>query len=251
MPAIFTGDKLPLICVPITATTKEQLQEHLPIIIESEPDVIEWRADFFSRLAETDEVITVIEYIKEQTDIPLLFTIRSEKEGGEKISLSESDKVELLEVLCKKTAVDFIDYEVMNERQFVERVRNAVSKYNKEIILSYHHFSKTPSNEELVKIGSLMEFYGADVAKLAVMPQVKSDVDRLLTVTRELDELLEIPVITMSMGELGVISRVVGWSFGSRLTFAVVVESSAPGQVPIRKLRAAIEAVQAITGVKQ
>ena len=44
----------------------------------------------------------------------------------------------------------------------------------------------------------------------------------------------------MSMGELGQISRLVGGAFGSMLTFATVGESSAPGQMPIEAVRAAL-----------
>lgn len=247
MQSIFTSEKTPLICVPITATTKEQLIEQLKMITEKQPDVIEWRADFFKTLDRTDEVLEVIHYIKEHTAIPLLFTIRSEREGGEKISLSEAEKVELLEAISAETNIDFIDYEVMNERAFVEQVREVTAKNNKELILSYHHFTETPANNVLINIASRMEFFNADVAKLAVMPKSKADVHRLLSVTSELNALLNIPIITMSMGELGVISRVIGWEYGSKLTFAVGVESSAPGQVPIGELRHAIEAVQQIT----
>lgn len=247
MQSIFTSKKVPLICVPITATTKEQLKEQLDTIIKQDPDVIEWRADFFQDLHNTEKVINVIRYIKKQTSIPLLFTIRSEKEGGEKISLTEADKVELIRTICEKTNVDLIDYEVMNDTDLVEKVRDVTEKNHKELILSYHHFTKTPSNHELIKIASLMEFYRADVAKLAVMPQSKADVFRLLSVTEQIDELLSIPVITMSMGSLGVLSRVIGWAYGSKLTFAVGVESSAPGQVPIAKLQEAIQSVQQIT----
>jgi len=44
-------------------------------------------------------------------------------------------------------------------------------------------------------------------------------------------------LITMSMGALGSITRIAGWLFGSDLTFAVGVASSAPGQIPAAELR--------------
>lgn len=250
MSRIFTGETIPLICVPITAKNSEQFKKQLGQLIAVQPDVIEWRADFFSDLAKTSVVIQLIEYVKTQTDIPLLFTIRSEKEGGEKIPFSEGTKVDLIKSVCQQTTVDLIDYEVMNDRKYVNVIREVTAENQIELILSYHHFTKTPNNEKLIKIASLMEFYGADVAKIAVMPTSQHDVNRLLTLTGQLDELLRIPVITMSMGELGVLSRVIGWAYGSQLTFAVGVESSAPGQVPITKLRDAINAVHAITSSK-
>ena len=237
----------PLICVPITGRTVEEIEDQLQQVITVHPEVIEWRADFFTLLADTDAVLDVLERIERETDIPLLFTIRSEREGGEPISLAEEGKVALLEAVCKQGKVTAVDYEVENEVAFVEAVSEAAKEAEVDLVLSYHHFSETPSTDQLIELGERMESYGASVAKLAVMPQAKEDVDRLLMVTRTLDRKLQIPVITMSMGELGVISRIIGWAFGSVLTFAVGVESSAPGQVPIKKLRSAIDSMQSIT----
>ncbi|MFZ0446775.1 MAG: type I 3-dehydroquinate dehydratase, partial [Bacillus sp. (in: firmicutes)] len=45
------------------------------------------------------------------------------------------------------------------------------------------------------------------------------------------------PLITMSMGGTGVISRLAGEVFGSAFTFGAGKEASAPGQVPVAELR--------------
>ena len=79
---------------------------------------------------------------------------------------------------------------------------------------------------------------GADAAKLAVMPRSAHDVARLLGVTARASEELDVPVVTMSMGTLGAVSRVSGAVFGSALTFATAGgASSAPGQLPIGEVR--------------
>ena len=44
------------------------------------------------------------------------------------------------------------------------------------------------------------------------------------------------PVITMSMGKLGVISRICGEVFGSAVTFGTAGKASAPGQLPANQL---------------
>jgi 3-dehydroquinate dehydratase-1 len=41
----------------------------------------------------------------------------------------------------------------------------------------------------------------------------------------------------MSMGSLGCISRVAGETFGSCVTFGAFDKASAPGQLPVEKLR--------------
>src|SRR5699024_6850728 len=111
---------------------------------------------------------------------------------------------------------------------------------------SYHNFSETPTMGTMMKKMKLAEEFGADIAKLAVMPHTKEDVFELLEATREFDKMLEIPMVTMSMGELGALSRVMGWTYGSSITFGVGVYSSAPGQIPVKQLKLAIQHTQEI-----
>ena len=73
-----------------------------------------------------------------------------------------------------------------------------------------------------------MQALGADIAKLAVMPRSRQDVAALLAVTAEMAELHpQTPVITMSMGAPGQISRVAGGAFRSAATFAAAGSTSA------------------------
>ncbi|UCH24013.1 MAG: type I 3-dehydroquinate dehydratase, partial [Deltaproteobacteria bacterium] len=44
----------------------------------------------------------------------------------------------------------------------------------------------------------------------------------------------------MSMGKLGIVTRIVGGLFGSDITFAIGKISSSPGQIPIEELRKAM-----------
>lgn len=52
------------------------------------------------------------------------------------------------------------------------------------------------------------------------------------------------PVISMSMGRLGVMSRIFGGVFGSALTFATSAGDSAPGQIALTDLRAILSRVR-------
>ena len=82
---------------------------------------------------------------------------------------------------------------------------------------------------------------GAHIAKAAVMPNSQRDVLVLLNATlKARTEALQIPIITMSMGKLGIVTRIAGGLFGSDITFAAGKEASSPGQIPIGKLRAAM-----------
>lgn len=83
-----------------------------------------------------------------------------------------------------------------------------------------------------------MQDLGADLPKIAVMPQSPQDVLTLLAATLTMKEKYATrPLITMSMGKSGGVSRVTGRLFGSAMTFGTVGQASAPGQIAIAKLR--------------
>ncbi len=111
------------------------------------------------------------------------------------------------------------------------------------------HTSSSP--EPSVLDGKFLEAerLGADVAKVAVMPRDPQDVLTLLAATYRAGQTIGVPLITMSMGGVGSLSRIMGWVYGSAATFAVGKDSSAPGQIAIEDLRAVLATVRrAVTG---
>ena len=92
-----------------------------------------------------------------------------------------------------------------------------------------------------------IEFFtaGADLPKVAVMPRCRTDVLELLAATAEMADLHpETPVITMSMGALGAVSRLAGEAFGSAMTFANPGQASAPGQVSLDVVNTVLDALK-------
>ena len=83
---------------------------------------------------------------------------------------------------------------------------------------------------------------GCDILKIAVMPNSKQDVLTLLSATEEMYRAhAHQPLVTMSMGGQGVISRLCGEVFGSSMTFGAVGQTSAPGQIPMERLNSMLE----------
>jgi len=81
-----------------------------------------------------------------------------------------------------------------------------------------------------------------DIPKIAVMPTCVEDVLILLSATNEMyTKYADRPIITMSMGPLGVVSRLSGEIFGSAMTFGAVGKVSAPGQIPVRELATTLD----------
>jgi 3-dehydroquinate dehydratase-1 len=234
-----------LICAPLVAKTKTTILEELFAVLAKQPDVIEWRADFFEGIAETAVTVEIAKEIKLAAgDIPIIFTIRSIREGGQPIPLSDQAAIELTAEICRNTGVEYVDCELSNAAEHIEYLKRAAVTAGTKIIGSFHNFSNTPSLEELAQKFSEAEKYQLDVAKVAVMPRNLADVLTLLSATVEAKSRLKIPLITMSMGRYGAISRMVGGAFGSSLTFGVGSQASAPGQVPIEDLKTVLTIIQ-------
>ena len=41
------GQGIPKVCIPLTGRNREEIVEEIKIVKKCEPDLIEWRADFF------------------------------------------------------------------------------------------------------------------------------------------------------------------------------------------------------------
>lgn len=203
-----------------------------------EPDIIEWRGDFF----ETDNNEGYLNVLKQMKDvnenIPVIFTIRTDSEGGnKKIGWNEyCDLCLFIAEKGKEFNVEFVDVEVFKDDKANELI-NSLHEKGMNVIGSNHHFDKTPDKEEMVKILSTIEKSGADVCKLAVMPRDKKDVEVLIEASKETDEKIKAPIITMSMGELGAVTRVIPKITKTSVTFAAGVSASAPGQPGIKVVR--------------
>jgi len=245
------GGKFPLICTPLVGRTLDKLQAELDVVLPKQPDVLEWRVDFFEQIDTAAAVIAAAHAIKSRAgNLPLLFTRRSTIDGGEPIALNEGQVLALYEAVCESRSIDLIDYEMANDAANITRVRSAAKSHGIKLVLSFHNFSYTPGQETLVGKFLSADQLGADVAKVAVMPRDMDDVLTLLGATRQASKQLRIPLISMSMGPLGALTRMMGGAFGSALSFAVGAAASAPGQVPIEDLNTVLGIVSKSMGVK-
>ena len=237
--------KFPIICTPLVGRTRDQLLSEVQVVLAKKPDLLEWRVDFFEGIADTAAVIALAARIKQMAgETPLLFTRRSIREGGEKIALSEDDVVALYAAVCESRNIDLVDFEMSNDATHIAKLRAASKAHDIKLILSFHNFSFTPGLETLDQRFLQAEQLGADIAKVSVLPRNLEDVLTLLSATLSASQKLRIPLISMSMGPYGSLTRLFGWTFGSALTFAVGASSSAPGQVPIEDLNTVLAILQ-------
>lgn len=235
------GSGMPKVCVPIVEKTREDILSTAKAICSTEADLVEWRADWYEDVSAFSEVIKTADMLRSILgETPLLFTFRSAREGGEK-ELSLESYAALLENVAKTGFVDLIDVEVFSGDDAVKNIIQTAHAHGIKVIASNHDFEGTPAREELVARLCKMQDLGADILKIAVMPQTRSDVLTLLSVTEEMSSLhTSRPVITMSMGRTGTLSRLCGEVFGSAVTFASFGKVSAPGQIAIEDLKAGL-----------
>lgn len=240
---------MPAICAPLVGRTRAALAAEAAAVAARQPDLIEWRVDFLEPLADTAEVLAAAAAVKQAAaGIPILFTRRAQREGGQPIPLSEPQVLDLYAAVAASGSVDAMDFEMENACADVARVREITRAHGLALVLSFHDFQRTPPAQDLQARFAQAQRLGADVAKVAVMPQSMEDVHRLLGATLAASQSLGIPVISMAMGGLGAVSRLCGGVFGSALTFAVGAAASAPGQIPIDEVRATLAVLQRATG---
>ena len=243
------GGKAPLVCAPLVGRTRDELVAEARRVAAKNPDILEWRVDFFEPIASIAEVVSAAAELKMAAlGIPILFTCRSAREGGQAIPLADDDVVRMYEAVCESGSVDLVDFEMGNDPVHVRQVREASRGGGIQMVMSFHNFHHTPGLEFLNQKFLEAERLGADVAKVAVMPRDMQDVLTLLQSTLQSSRKLRIPVVSMAMGGDGFLTRMCGWAFGSAMTFAVGASSSAPGQMPIEDVNAAVALIQKSAG---
>lgn len=236
------GHGTPKLCVPIVGRTGEEVLEQAAKVAALPLDLIEWRADW---LQPEEDAMAVLSALRVAVGTrPLLVTFRTAAEGGER----QPTFAEYL-TFCRDAAAsgcaDLLDVELFCREDGAEQVLEAVHRTGVPVVMSSHDFHATPRRKEMFARLQRMQEMGAEIAKLAVMPQSHKDVLRLMDVTLQAKKELECPIITMAMGPLGVVSRMAGEFFGSALTFGAGEQASAPGQMPATALRQVLDAMHA------
>lgn len=243
------GGETPLVCTPLVGRTRERLLREVAGILPKKPDLFEWRVDHFGAIADSAAVLATLHALRAEVgSLPIIFTCRAERVGGHACGLDEPQVTQLYAAVCASRQVQFVDFELDSDAAQVAQVRASTRTHEVRLILSYHNVSYTPGTDFMVERFLEAERLGADVAMVQVRPRDRGDVLRLLAATAEADTKSRIPLISMSIGPLGSVSRLVGGLFGSSLTFAVGDKASAPGQIPIGDLIGVFDVIRRARG---
>ncbi len=235
------GGAAPLICLPLVARQRADLTGQAKELMALAPDLLEWRIDGFDNAEVIEESLQALADLRAATaSVPLIFTCRIDMEGGIR-KISREKRLELMTASIRTGLPDMVDIELCNDAAFIEAILNTSERHGVKVILSFHDFEKTPDEDFIVGRLVRAQELGAHIAKAAVMPKNQKDVLVLLNATlKARTEKLQIPMVTIAMGAQGAVTRLAGGLFGSDITFAIGKNTSAPGQIPIGKLRQAM-----------
>jgi 3-dehydroquinate dehydratase-1 len=221
-PGFLSPGDIPRIALVITDREANQAVKSLGV------DALEARVDMFSSL-EADYIAANIRRRRE-TGLPIILTVRNAAAEGGKSHISDEKK---LEIFQSCTAwVDAVDIELSSP--LLTPVIKLAKRYKRAAIVSSHNFQKTPPQGILEGILKKVFKKGADIAKIAAYANSQEDVRRLMFFTLKHRE---DRVITMSLGDIGAISRLAFPLAGSLLVYGYIDQPFAPGQIPLKKLQ--------------
>ncbi len=229
------GRGRPKTCAIVMGKTEQEILALGLKANQADCDMIEFRADDFQKILDFSAAKTVLGKLRKACTKPIIFTFRRKAEGGHTDIDFEYYK-QLNLTVAQNGYAEIVDIEASAAMDNPELI-NELKLSGTYVILSKHDFSRTPTLEEIIQDFFELQSLGADIIKVSYMPHSKSDVITLITATENMtSSFSSCPIIAISMGHLGTVSRILGEFIGSAITFASIDKASAPGQLPIEGL---------------
>ncbi len=223
------------ICVSVAGRDPAAIQAMI-IPVQHLVDVVEIRLDAM-------EVVDVARCCS-LVDLPLLFTNRPDWEGGE---CAEPDKERvgpLFEAVAEKAA--YIDFELRADPELRVQLLTAMQGTATRMVLSWHDFTATPSQDELNALYTEMKTSGAHIGKLISTAHEPADVLRVLRLQEQ--ALADgFPLSCFCMGSAGRISRLATLYLGGYMSYAALDkgQATASGQLSVSQLHSLVTTIGA------
>jgi len=206
-------------CVSIACGSHTRMIEEYQALVADGVQLVELRLDFLRREPDLTRLL-------KEKKTQIVITCRKPEDGG-----LWRDTEEKRQKLLRQAILDGVDYIDLEEK-----TAKAIPRHGKtKRIISYHNLSETPKN--LQEIWDNLAKCDADIVKIAVFPQNLSDVFRVFELLKANSH--KIPTIAVSMGDLGVMTRILAPKFGSPFTYSTFSSKRviAPGLLTYKTLR--------------
>lgn len=249
-------------CGTVLEQDEESMLAEVESFLQQGVDMLEIRGDGLLQqrkntsgwLRREVHLLRILEKIHEMTpDTPILFTLRSQKEGGEFNGTLE-EYIELLDKVALWEGIDAMDLELLdlnrkdsekntsspahkeyNEKDFIDYIH----KTGKKVILSKHIMRDIPFEERL-KIAEealkCQESSNADICKLAVYVDNETQKKEYQELLMRHNIWLNRPHIGIAMGEAGKESRYNKDWCGSCISFVCGKKVAAQGQMSMEEI---------------
>ena len=218
------------ICVSIGAKTIKELSSSIKKALDLS-DFLEIRFDFLEQ-SDLSSAIKITNLVKSRS----VFTLRPLKQHGE-FRGNESERIEILKKLydVHPMLLD-VEYDtIINNTSLNNYLQN-----KSKVLISWHNFFNTPSDEYLEKKINDMKKFSNNI-KVVTMAKNVNDSFRLLNLY---DKFKTSNLITFAMGDYGIISRILCTIYGkSPFTYASLEKTIAPGQLSVIEMRRIYERI--------
>ncbi|MFX1394616.1 MAG: type I 3-dehydroquinate dehydratase [Promethearchaeota archaeon] len=236
------------VAIPIKSGDLEENKEIIRKVLESKPDLIEFRFDYIDDISQLtpDFFESLLKLVS--SEVLSIFTFRVPTEGGQ-CELNEAEHLTIIKLLIEAQP-EYLDIEMNTEIEKLREIINLANENKVKLIFSYHDFEKTPSFEKALNIfegfkdkllgNHLIDFLMFKEITYKLIFTAQSFEDnfipiKLCKVISEKEK--EQGIISFCMRELGIFSRITCVKFGSFLTYGSLEDKTAPGQLNIKKIR--------------
>lgn len=224
----FLRSRLGRVCVALIGSTPVEMIEKAAAIIKETP-FIEFRLDYLDKpaLAMTD----FKQFFAENTAVIAIATCRRVENGGKFGGTVAAE----LDILMKAAGAGFqlVDLEVESAESLKKGEIQKLREEGAALLISHHDFTAT---KDLDGIYARIQGFNPDFVK--IVPTAKSLSDNV-TLIRFLEKTSDhTPIVGICMGDVGIISRVLGLRAGGAFTFAAASSGNetGPGQIDARSL---------------
>src|ERR1700757_1204050 len=224
MPGAF-GKGVGRLCGVLAESTARELRRLLAVAMRETPTA-EIRLDWLKNDTERRAFLKWLT-VHHPPRAQLIATCRRRVGGGEFVGDPNEELYWLMQ--AREAGCTWCDLEVETLRELPGKSVHGYAVPGK-ILLSMHDFRRTPAFPKKLTVPSMG---GATAIRVSAMARSLSDSARILRLAHNSHD-----VVAIAMGEIGLPARVLALREGSALAYAPVATATAPGQIPLRDLKA-------------
>ena len=228
--------KRPSFFVSLTVTSVSSALEVIPRVVVGS-DAVELRVDLLEDLS-PDSVSKQIAQLRSAAKVPIIFTLRSQSQGGRFSYESDTDVLPLYRAAVR-AAVEYIDLEMTLSDETLDAVTEL--RASGTCVIASHH---DPEGKLCWKDGSWQKWYNralqyGDVVKLVGVAKKMEDNFSLAGFRDRMLAAYDRPIIGLNMGSIGKLSRVLN-GFLTPVSHPALPFKAAPGQLSASEIRSAL-----------